>query len=255
MGIYDRDYYRQPTPRGGFGSFSMLSVTTWLIAINVGVFIIDALLLNQSLSEFPREVQRQLKAMSVGPLEDWGSFSRERAIYHLQLWRVFTYQFLHANLQHLFFNMLSLYFFGPIVESYLGARRYLAFYLLCGCSGAVLFLLLQIVGILPDGNLVGASAAIFGVLIAGAVIAPNVQVMLMFPPVPIQLKYLALILVAIATYTALSNGRNAGGEAAHLGGAVLGYLLIRHPYVLDLLAPRKRPRGRIRTNWQNDSNR
>ncbi|MDB5321500.1 MAG: rhomboid family protein [Phycisphaerales bacterium] len=264
MGIYDRDYYRDPRPRGGFGSFSMGSVTTWLIVINVTVYLLDAILYQQSLRAYGPEVfdiPARLRTFygvpTAGPLEQWGYFSVENAVTHLQLWRFFTYQFLHANFQHLFFNMLGLYFFGPIVESYLGTRRYLAFYLLCGCSGAFFYLVLYYLGPLHSAgdkvSLVGASAGIYGVLIAGAVLAPNVTVMLMFPPIPMQLKYLAMILVGIAAYTAFTNGSNAGGQAAHLGGAGLGYLLIRHPQVLNWVAPRPKARSRARfTDWSQD---
>jgi membrane associated rhomboid family serine protease len=264
MGIYDRDYYRNPRPRGGFGAFSMWSVTTWLIAINVAVFVIDSILYHQSLRalgpgvyDIPPQLRPYYHIPLYGPLEQWGYFSVETAISHAQVWRFFTYQFLHANIQHIFFNMLGLYFFGPIVESYLGTRRYLGFYLLCGCSGAFFYLLLYYLGPLysqgPAVPLVGASAGIYGVLIAGAVLAPDVTIVLMFPPIPIQLKYLAMILVGIAAYTAFTNGSNAGGQAAHLGGAGLGYLLIRYPQVLNVLAPRARTRVRRRfTDWSQD---
>src|SRR3954465_11735668 len=265
MGIYDRDYYRNPQPRGGFGAFSMWSITTWLIAINVAVFVVDAILYQQSLRalgpevyDIPSQYRGQLGIPVFGPLHEWGYLSVATAIGQAQVWRFLTYQFLHANIQHLFFNMLGLYFFGPIVESYLGTRRYLGFYLLCGCSGAFFYLLLYYLGPLYSTvgyvvPLVGASAGIYGVLIAGAVLAPNVTVMLMFPPIPLQLKYLAMIMVGIAAYTAFTNGSNAGGQAAHLGGAGLGYLLIRYPQVLNLPAPRAHTRVRRRfTDWSQD---
>jgi membrane associated rhomboid family serine protease len=270
MGIYDRDYYRDRPPRGGFGNFSMASVTTTLIALNVAVFIVDALLFQQRLRTFgpqilqyPDYIRQAMGVPPTGPLEEFGYYSVDQAIHHLQLWRFVSYQFIHANLQHLFFNMLGLYFFGPIVESYLGPRRYLGFYLLCGCSGAVVYTLLYYLGPLaqPDGDiapLVGASAGIYGVLVAAALLVPDVTIVLMFPPIPIQLKYLALGMVALAAYSAFNSGHNAGGEAAHLGGAALGYLLIRYPRALNLLdLPRARGQVRRRTafrDWSRDPN-
>ena len=270
MGIYDRDYYREPSPARGFGAFAMWSVTTWLIAINVAVFVVDALLFQHMLARYGPQAYRlppqvlQLHGLPTsGPLDLWGYFSIDKAITHLQLWRFVSYQFLHANVQHLLFNMLGLFFFGPIVESYLGTRRYLGFYLLCGCSGGLVYLLLYFAGPLhsPGGyvaHLVGASAGIYGVVIAGAVLIPNATVMLMFPPIPMKLKYLALGMVAIAAYTAITNGNNAGGEAAHLGGAGLGYLLIRHPQVLNFLSPARARRARARrqfVDWSQETNR
>lgn len=277
MGIYDRDYYRDAPPRGGFGMFSVGSVTTWLIILNVAVFLVDALLYNQAIRRMfgdqadqalrvPVALRPRFGIPVMGPIEAWGYFSVTQAIAHLELWRFVTFQFLHASLGHLFSNMLSLFLFGPIVENYLGPRRYLGFYLLCGCSGAVAYLLLLVTGVLQGASvpLVGASAGIFGVLVAGAILAPDVTIMLLFPPIPIQLRYMALILVGWAAYTAFTNGMNAGGQAAHLGGAVLGYLLIRHPHVLDFLEgwgsgararrTRIRRRGRF-TDWSRNFDR
>jgi membrane associated rhomboid family serine protease len=231
MGIYDRDYYRDSPPRGGFGMFSLLSVNGWLIILNVAVFLLDTLTRRYVVDDYGRIVG------IWQPVQSLGYFSKTMAIDHLQLWRFVTFQFLHANLGHIFANMLSLFLFGPIVENYLGRRRYLGFYLLCGCSGAVAYLLLLMFGVLQGANapLVGASAGIFGVLVAGAILAPDVTIMLLFPPIPMRLKYMALILVAWAAYTAFTNGNNAGGQAAHLGGALLGFVLIRHPHSLDFL--------------------
>lgn len=218
----------------------MWSVTIWLIVLNVLVFVIDRLLGAR---------WRYL------PMATWGYFSAETAIQHLQLWRLITFQFLHASVGHLFFNMLSLYFFGPLVERYLGSRRFIVFYLLCGMAGAAAYLLMLNAGVLigsPAVPLVGASAGIFGVLIAAARIAPQAYVMLLFPPIPMRLRTLAWVLLGLATFTVLSNGRNAGGEAAHLGGAALGALLIQFPQILNVVALRFwRPQWR-RSYWRED---
>jgi membrane associated rhomboid family serine protease len=221
MAFEERDYSREPVGDRAFGAFGGWSVTVWLIVINCVVFLLE--LLNPL----------------VGQL---GAFSAYTAIDHLQIWRFITFQFLHASPNHLIFNMIALYFFGPMVEQYLGSRRYLAFYLLCGIAGAGMYLLLLVMRVLPDGPytpLVGASAGIFGILIAAATrIAPDARVMLLFPPIPMQLRTLAWVMVAIAAATVFFNWRNAGGEAAHLGGAVVGYLLIQRPQVLNVFAHR-----------------
>ncbi|MDB5172959.1 MAG: rhomboid family protein, partial [Phycisphaerales bacterium] len=226
MGIDDRDYNRAPVGGRAFGGFQGWSVTIWLIVINVAVFLLELM--------DPR----------VG---NFGYFSAFAAIDHLQVWRFITFQFLHQSPNHLIFNMIALYFFGPMVESYLGSRRYLAFYLLCGMAGAAMYLLLLMLHLLignPDTPLVGASAGIFGILIAAATrVAPDARVMLLFPPIPMQLRTLAWVMVGIAVATVFFNGRNAGGEAAHLGGAVLGYLLIQRPQVLNVFAMGPQNRG------------
>lgn len=235
MGIYDRDYYRESPAADQFQKLRMWSVTTWLIVINVAVFFIDKLLINSGhiyrIADIP---------IPMGPLEVWGHFSAGTTIQGLQLWRFITFQFLHANFQHLLFNMLGLYFFGQMMEAYLGRNRFLIFYLLCGVAGAACYLGLWLLKVLVANAfvpMVGASAGIFGILAAAARVAPRTQIMLMFPPMPIELRTWAWILLAIAAGTIILAGPNAGGEAAHLGGAVLGYLGVE--------AARAKPRMRI----------
>jgi membrane associated rhomboid family serine protease len=204
--------------------YARAPVTTSLIVINVAVFLIDHLLPPYIVST-PRHY-----AIQISRLDYWGHFSASTVIYQLQLWRILTFQFLHANSTHLIFNMLSLYIFGPMVEQHLGSRRYLRFYLICGMGGAVAYLGLWAKGILigdPWQPLVGASAGIFGVLVAAAQVAPDATVMLLFPPIPMRLRTLAWAFIAIAVYTVFTRGNNAGGEAAHLGGAIAGFLLMQ----------------------------
>lgn len=212
----------------------LFSVNTWLIVICCAVFFIDPILartIGIYRIMFPDGQMTYMK-----PLEWFGHFSATLAIYHVQIWRFITFQFLHANLMHLLFNMFALWMFGPLIESYLGRTRYLAFYLLCGIAGAVSYLILWRLHILvtdPWIPLIGASAGIFGVLIAGARIAPNIEVLVM-GIIPMSLRTMAWALIAIAVYTVFTSGTNAGGEAAHLGGAALGYVLITYPKILDI---------------------
>jgi membrane associated rhomboid family serine protease len=185
-------------------------------------------------------------------LQSWLYFSTARALIYFpstggiqgfEFWRFFGFQFLHAHLPHLLFNMLALFFFGPMVERYLGSKRYVAFYLLCGMFGALMYMLLNLGGILasssipgllfndPATPLVGASAGVFGVLMAGAYMAPNATVLLFFF-LPMRLRTLAYALVVIAFITVFRGGANAGGEAGHLGGALAGFYFIRRPHHL-----------------------
>jgi len=210
------------------------SVTTWLIVLNVGIFVLDSIL---------------MRAGGDPPLAQWGYFSRAMAIDDLELWRFVTCQFVHIDVWHLVVNMLSLYFFGPMVEAYLRGGRYVAFYLLCGAAGAGLYLLLSTTNILvnnPFVPLVGASGAIFGILMAGAHIAPHTTVMLLFPPMPVQLRVLAYALVGIGALVVIRHGPNAGGQAAHLGGAILGFILIRNTRWLRWPWSRRGPYMRYR---------
>jgi membrane associated rhomboid family serine protease len=227
------DYYYEPRPRAAIGtSWDLRSITVWLIILNVAIFAIDRLVPLYMIQMTPQG------PLPMRLLTALGHFSAALAIDHLQVWRFISFQFLHANLTHLFFNMIGLYFFGPMIEGYLGRRRFIAFYLLCGIAGAATYLLLlwwNVVNVQAFTPLVGASAGIFGILMAAARIAPNARVMLLFPPIPLRLRTLAWILMAIAALAILTRAQNAGGEAAHLGGAVLGLVLIQFPQVLSVL--------------------
>src|SRR5690606_22281486 len=160
-----------------------------------------------------------------------------------------TFQFLHANLVHLFFNMLALWIFGPLVESHMGSKRYAAFYLMCGICGAILYLILNLAAVIffpnsaqppipgllgsdPRTPLIGASAGVSGVLMAAAYFRPTDQVVLLIPPIPMRLRTLAYGYVVIAALGLLFGSRNAGGEAAHLGGAIAGYFFVRRSHLL-----------------------
>jgi membrane associated rhomboid family serine protease len=242
MGIYDRDYWQENRRPTAFGGMSMWSVTTWLIVINVAVFLINNVVQQTVVDNDGYVLGR------IHPIDAYGYFSVAAAVYGLQIWRFITFQFLHANFNHILFNMIALFFFGPIVESYLGSRRYLAFYLLCGIAGPAMYVVLWALGFLihdPRVPLVGASAGIFGILIAAAQIAPNATV-LIYGIIPMRLRMMAMLLLAVAVYTTVTNGTNAGGEAAHLGGAAAGFLLIKNPRILSLLDFRKRSNMRIR---------
>jgi len=261
MGIHDRNYANPDRPDfcgggggGGWGGgrpsglsgISGWSVNTWIIAINVAVFVLDIIMAGRT--------------GNLGPLWQIGFFSTKTAVFEGQVWRFVTFQFLHAGLLHILLNMWVLFMFGPQVEQYLGSRRYLAFYLLSGVAGAALYLLLNLGGNVfpnlplllpyrPQTPLVGASAGVFGVLLALAYLRPTDRITLLLffiIPVSLQIRTLAYGLVAIGLLTVYSGGANAGGEAGHLGGALFGALFIRHPHWLNsaLLLPGESARRR-----------
>lgn len=214
----------------------MWSVTTWLIVINCLVLLWDGIFASATRGQW----------LAVG---EHLYFSYDRAVTHLELWRWIGFQFVHGGILHLFFNMLGLYFFGPMMENWWGPRRFLAFYLICGLAGAFLYTLLVLmpglISVSETSPLVGASGGLFGILIGAAVVAPHQRVMLLFPPIPMTLRTMALVFLGIAVLTILANSVNAGGQAAHLGGAALGFLLVKQPRLLgwaEHLGPRRGPR-------------
>lgn len=223
MSWQDRDYHRDDHSAAPLGNTfvdrlrqRLGDVTFWLIVINLAVSLYDLWAIN-FMQRYEWSLQR------------WGAFALGPATFGGQVWRWLTYQFLHAGLLHLVMNMVGLYMFGPIVERYLGTKRYLVFYLVCGFSGAWLFSLLALLGIVQASAfsvLVGASGSIFGILAATAVIAPQMKVFIFPIPVPLPMRTVAIGFLAISAYMILTKGDNAGGEAAHLGGAALGFLMI-----------------------------
>jgi len=229
----------------------MWSVTHWLVAINIAVFLID-------------DPLKRLTGSRIS-LTDLGYFSTDDAIIHLQLWRFITFQFLHASISHIFLNMLGLYLFGQIVESVIGPRRYLAFYLLCGVAGALNLMLLESIHLLPAGmstGLVGASAGIYGLLVAAAIVAPDVQIILLIFPMRIRTAAVLAMVMAVYAVVAAEKDSNFGGEAAHLGGGILGFILIKNINWLNFLEPRRRSgmyigprrkRGFFGKDWSKDT--
>jgi membrane associated rhomboid family serine protease len=181
--------------------------------------------------------------------------------------QILTHMFMHANFWHLFFNMFALYMFGGILENVWGPKRFFIYYMVCGLGAAfvhesvIMFQYNKIMNtitpdqlqlVLSDGATylnegkvftneimkdlqmllnvptVGASGAIFGVLLAFGVLFPNTQLMLLFPPIPIKAKYFVLGYGAIELYLAVTQPGSNIAHAAHLGGMLFGYILIRY---------------------------
>lgn len=239
MGIYDRDYLRdeqKPRPQPKAPPWTIVK---WLLVLNIGIFVLGNFL-------------PALMGNPKGPsLNEWGAYSYASAVRGWQIWRFFTYQFLHAGFMHVVTNMMGLYFFGPLVERYWGRRRFLVFYLLCGASGALVMSILSFIpGLLeagPEAILIGASGSIFGILICTAVVHPNLEIQLLFPPITLKMKTFALGLIAISVVIILASWKNAGGEAAHLGGALLGFLFMRNPQWLDWVEQSAGARPKFKT--------
>lgn len=191
-------------------------VVRWLLMANVGIYFMDVFIGH--------------------PMTRFGAFAIQSAVFEGRVWEFVTFQFLHGSVGHVLFNSIALYFFGPWMERWWGSKKFLIFYLLCGVAGAAFFTLLMLLGLLPgdlQSAMVGASAGINGILVGVAVVAPNLRVMLLFPPIELSMRQLAIGLMAISVGAILlSLGGNEGGEAGHLGGAILGYILVRYPKLL-----------------------
>ncbi len=237
MGIYDRDYSREHTG-GLYGRQMRLSIppitpiVMRLLIINVAVFVAAWMI--------PRFDQILTDWFSVYP---WNIYNV------LQVWRLVTYQFLHSGILHILFNMLVLYFFGPMLERQWGSKKFLTFYLVCGAIGGILYQLLVIVHILPAMPLVGASGAIYGMLAAGAILFPNLRVFVM-GIFPMPLMVLALIFAGISILR-FFGGHNAGGEAAHLAGMAAGAVYVLYqPWLKKLRSNSHRATWKSKINQE-----
>lgn len=154
---------------------------------------------------------------------------------YFQPFQIITYMFTHFDVGHIFFNMLSLYFMGPIVEMALGAKRFFALYMISGLVGLaahfVVWYLPYFMGetsMAPMFSVLGASGAVFGVTIAFATLFPDKELMLLFPPIPIKAWIMAIILVGLGLYQGLTGTGGNIAHFAHLGGALAGFILARY---------------------------
>lgn len=137
-----------------------------------------------------------------------------------QPWRAFTYMFLHAGFTHLFFNMLALYFFGPQLEIRLGGRRFITLYLVSGLGGAVLSLLT------PFAPIVGASGAVFGVMLGYARYWPRAKVYL-YGIFGVEARWLIVFMVVMSLMGGFGGAQPGVAHFAHLGGFAGGYLYLK----------------------------
>lgn len=181
--------------------------------------------------------------------------------------QILSHMFMHANFWHLFFNMYALYIFGQVLESVWGPKRFFIYYMVTGLGAALVHetviafeynKLMNIISpdqlqlvlnegaayfnqgqvftepamkslqILLNTPTVGASGAIFGVLLAFGMLFPNTQLMLLFPPIPIKAKYFVIGYGVIELALAITQPGSNIAHAAHLGGMLFGYILIRY---------------------------
>lgn len=146
-------------------------------------------------------------------------------------WTIITYGFAHSlgDIFHILFNMIGLYWFGKLFNEYLGSDKLIATYLLGALAGGVLYLIMFntipfFVGQSNFPGMVGASAAVFAIMVAAATLLPDYTFFLLFLG-PVKIKYIAFFYIVVSFLGTV--GTNAGGNIAHLGGALMGYIYIR----------------------------
>ncbi|MDB4901349.1 MAG: Rhomboid-like protein [Mucilaginibacter sp.] len=173
---------------------------------------------------------------------------------YFRVWQIITYMFIHGGWEHILFNMFALFSFGPILEYAIGPKRFFNLYFICGIGAIAFQMLVQAFEVhsliggftLPydtqtidpaalsklkdiyDTPVVGASGAIFGLLVAFGMLYPNMELMILFIPVPVKAKYIIPVYILIEIFLGFGQfGGDNVAHFAHLGGALLGFILIK----------------------------
>jgi membrane associated rhomboid family serine protease len=210
---------RYSSPYASSFSFGPGSISTTLksiIAVNVVVFLLQAVVpgLTSTFGLHPAAVLGQGK-----------------------VWQLVTYMFLHGGLFHILFNMLAVWMFGSELERLWGTRYFLKFYFVTGVGAAALTVLVSLIGVdflqqLQYANIIGASGAIYGLLLAYALYFPERRIY-MYLVFPLQAKYFVMIVGALAFYSSMSESSGVA-NVTHLGGLLVGYLYLKgarlHPW-------------------------
>lgn len=146
---------------------------------------------------------------------------------HFMPWQLVTYGFMHGGLTHLFFNMFGLWMFGREIEMMWGKARFLQYYFITLVGAGLVQLFVASAAVSEDVYpTVGASGAVFGVLMAFAWMFPNRMIMLLIPPIPLKAKWFVLIYASIELYLGVTGTQQGVAHFAHLGGLVFGLLTI-----------------------------
>ncbi|HEY7306645.1 MAG TPA: rhomboid family intramembrane serine protease [Bryobacteraceae bacterium] len=186
----------------------------WLLIANVGISVLDFVLRASN-------ADLLLQNLALVPAQVVQTFA---------IWQIVTYMFLHAGIGHVLWNMLALWLFGIELERTWGTRRFLRFYFACGIIAAFTVILAAYIFGGVNLRTVGSSGAVYGILVAYAVLFPDQTVLFGFL-IPMKSKYFVMIIGAIVflqSYMAVAGGRGSGvAVMAHLGGLVGGYLLLR----------------------------
>lgn len=150
--------------------------------------------------------------------------------FHFEPYQIVTHMFMHANTMHLFFNMFAIFMFGPILEMTWGPKRFLIYYFFTAFGAMLLHTLVSYYA--ADGvwenmpGVLGASGAVFGLLLGYGVYYPNNVIQLLIPPIPIKAKYFVMIYAALELFLGVSGTNTGVAHFAHLGGALFGLIMI-----------------------------
>jgi membrane associated rhomboid family serine protease len=198
---------------GIFSAGSFPQGVKWLLITNVGVFIFFFLAQSSALGA---ELFRYLELLPVA------------VVRFFMVWQLVTYMFLHGGFLHIIWNKLALWMFGAELERTWGTRRFLRFYFFCGAGAGVCVVVANYLFGDPSIPTIGSSGAIYGILLAYALLFPK-RIILWGFLIPIQVRYFVIIVGAIAFLNSIGPQNTGISEFAHLGGLLFGYLFLKGP--------------------------
>ena len=193
-------YYQQPLFSRQWGR-----AIKWLIIANVSVYLV--------------QVFAGINLLDIFGLVPY------RVVKSLWLWQIFTHMFLHGGLFHLLINLFVLWMFGKPIEREWGTSSFLKYYFTCGVGASIFVLLTSLNSRIP---VVGASGAIYGILVAFAMLYPDSIIYLYFL-FPIKAKHFAILIGAVAFLSGISGGKSNIAHFGHLGGLLVGYVYLKFP--------------------------
>ena len=201
----------------------------YLLLANTAVFLIQILILpflNDSVKYYYRLYLAEIPRL---------------AVYHFMLWQFVTYMFIHGDILHFVFNMFILWFFAPRLEWLWGTVSFLKFYFIVGIGAGIFHAVVSIVSGRMDEGIIGASGALYGILLASALYWPN-DMVLLYGIFPIKIKHLVIGLGILTFVGSLSSNIGGISHITHLGGLIVAYLYLRGPRDFkQLILGRRRP--------------
>jgi len=212
-----------------------------LVLICTGVFLVQTL------------IELLLPQAATAHFNYWLGLVPSGVVFGLRIWQPVTYLFLHGNMWHLLINMLMLWMFGRELELVWGKKRFLNYFFLCGVGAGLVTVLVKYFSLFwgnrpSDIPTIGASGAIFGILIANAILLPDRQIWLFPLPIMIPMRPFVAVMGAVEFFSTLSSGGDGVAHLCHLAGMLIGWLYIRRGSFLF------RVRNEV-ADWKNQRNR
>ncbi|MBN1155681.1 rhomboid family intramembrane serine protease [candidate division KSB1 bacterium] len=202
------NYYERPTLQ--LERYGITRAVKYLIILNTVIFLLQ-----------------QLSGEMLIPFLGLSAYTVWNKLY---IWQLVSYMFLHVGFMHILLNMFILWMFGCEVERYYGFKNFLIYYFICGIGGGILHVLLY-----PNTITIGASGAIYGILVAFGVLFPNRPIM-MFPFfLTLKAKHWVLIFVGIELLFGITGRQDGTAHFAHLGGMLVGFLYLKYGLKLGLV--------------------